>query len=345
MEFSLRRIVGYGCSFTAGEETTDHSIANISIEEMDVIKKDGGNRNVNIKYNDLLSAAMKKWVNNREELGEKISEFDIPREWTNYRYQQDNNYSYIRYLADMYNVPWKNRAIPGGSNEQMIYRMVNDSNNNVLQQGDMVIFGLTSFSRIFWLEKSYQGEIVEKQYVFSHLPSNENAKYQQLFDTYYSPYYIIWNVYQKIKLLISLGQELEQKGIKLVIIPILFNKDKDINDLILSDKEISPESVDWNPIEFLEKTNIFDNKYFKDIESYTEWEGNRTREGRVNMVHGWGHPTADSQKNYARTYLYNILNNDKWYHNNYKINKTKNYEDKLKLKLQELRKGDPFIYR
>lgn len=334
MKFKPKRVIGYGCSFTAGEETIDHIVAGITDEEMDSIKINHGNVNINSKYNDLLNAAKKKWFFKNQILDKKVHQHNELKLWTNYLYSLSNEHSYVRYLADQYSVSWKNRAIAGGSNEQILYRLVNDIYDNLLVEGDLVICGLTSFSRIFWLEKEYDGLIRERTYVHNYKNPEGNEEYKQIFDMHYNPYYVTWTIYQKIKLLTTIGEELEQKGIKLVIIPVLFDKERDIRDLIIADEKTEPpRAVDWDPKTFLEE--IFNSKYYKNIINFSDWIAPES-------THGWGHPKATQHERFAKEYLYNILEDDTWFDRIYKI---KNKEELLKEKLEELRKRDPFIYR
>jgi hypothetical protein len=193
---------------------------------------------------------------------------------------------------------------------------------------------MTSFSRIFWLEKEYDGIIRERTYVHNYNYPEGNEQYKQIFDMHYNPYYITWTIYQTMKLLNTIGEELEQKGIRFVIIPILFDKKRDIRDLMITDeKSDPPQAVNWHPNGFLEKS--FNSKYYKNITNFCDWIAPES-------MHGWGHPKATQQERFAKEYLYNILEDDTWFE---RIYKTKNKEELLKEKLEELRKNDPFIYR
>ena len=338
MNFKPKRIIGYGCSFTAGEETYDHIITGISVEEMDTIKKEGGYPGDNKQYQQLLSEARQRWVAQTESInGEEIPHHNLLKRWYDYLYEKYNENSYIRHLADIYGVSWGNRAIPGGTNEQIVYRIQEDICCNLLTEGDLVICGLTSFTRVFWLEKIADGRIAERTHVYrNHLEGDEDTAFKHIFETYFNPYYITWNICQTLKMLNTLGHELEQKGIKLVIIPILFSKERDINDLIITDKHTFPESKNWDPKEFLNKSKVFDSKYYKNVDNFMTWMYPHT-------AHGWGHPKATTHARFAKEYLYNILEDDLWFEQKYKNINT--HEHKLKEKLAALRKRDPFIYQ
>lgn len=337
MNFTPKRVVGYGCSFTAGEETSDHIIAGISEEEMDLVKMRGGSADVNSEYVVLLDSARQKWLDEKKKMGEEIPCYEVLRRWYDFLYEKYNENSYIRHLADIYGISWKNRAIPGGTNEQIVYRIQEDMCCDLLAEGDLVICGLTSFSRVFWLEKIADGRIAEKTHVYrNHLEGDEDAEFKHIFNTYFNPYYITWTICQTLKMLNTLGQELEQKGIKLVIIPILFNKERDIADLMIKDKNTFPKSKNWDPRDFLNKSGVFDSKYYKNVDNFVTWMYSYT-------PHGWGHPKATTHKRFAKEYLYNVLEDDLWFEQRYKNINT--YEYKLKQKLAALRKRDTFIYR
>lgn len=122
MKFS--RLVAYGCSHTAGAETQDNDF----IPDADLIKKEIGMSNFMIKYHEILSQDIIKYANAGKEK------------------------SYIKHLADRLNIPYDNRAEPGSGLAEQIFRLETDLSNNLINETDLIIIGITGKDRVLYFE-------------------------------------------------------------------------------------------------------------------------------------------------------------------------------------------------
>jgi len=154
-----KRLVVYGCSFTAGDELGDSLVLGIPEDEVDLLKRNGISR---------------------QELYGKLHDECI---------REGKTLTWARWLSEHYNVPYSNRAKGGGSLQQMVYRMERDYYNGVTHEDDLVIVGLTSMFR--WFQFSRSG--YEMSWVFNTDLSGIPELNQSLVEHYVTPQNIIWN--------------------------------------------------------------------------------------------------------------------------------------------------------
>ena len=154
-----KRLVVYGCSFTAGDELADSIVLGMTEDEVDLLKRSGMPR---------------------EELYGKLHHECI---------RVGKTLTWARWVADHYNVPYSNRAQGGGSLQQMVYRMERDYYNGVTHEDDLVIVGLTSMFR--WFQFSNKGQ--EMSWVFSSEMCGMPQLNESLVEYYVTPQNIIWN--------------------------------------------------------------------------------------------------------------------------------------------------------
>ena len=153
-----KRIVAYGCSFTAGDELADSLVLGLPEEEIDLLKRSGISRND--LYGNLYSECIR--------IGK--------------------NLSWVRWLADRYNVPYSNRAHPGGSIQQMVYRIERDYYNGLTNDDDLVIVGLTSLYRWFQFDDTGQ----ERAWVLTSEYPDIAEFNQKLVEYYANPQNVLW---------------------------------------------------------------------------------------------------------------------------------------------------------
>ena len=123
----FKRLVTYGCSYTAGEELPDETC----IPGADEIKKMQG-REV--------------WW---KTLFEKYPEMD------KFEYiKLCKSHAWPRHLADKIGIPCDNRAFPGISIYNMIYDIDRDLANGDILDTDLVILGTTSPNRLIYINPS-----------------------------------------------------------------------------------------------------------------------------------------------------------------------------------------------
>ena len=154
-----KRLVVYGCSFTAGDELADSLVLGIPEDEVDLLKRSGMPR---------------------EELYGKLHHECI---------RAGKTLTWARWVADQYNVPYSNRAKGGGSLQQMVYRMERDYHNGITHEDDLVIVGLTSMYR--WFQFSNKGH--EMSWVFSSEMCGMPQLNESLVEHYVTSQNIIWN--------------------------------------------------------------------------------------------------------------------------------------------------------
>jgi len=126
-KFPYKRIISYGCSFTAGAEITDHDFIGITEEELATCARRNG-------YTG--SRELYEHFSVDEDTRRKILESNREKSWPNY-------------IAQRYNIPLLNQAIPGSSLSHASYCILRDIHSNVVQPTDLILVGITSPNRWF----------------------------------------------------------------------------------------------------------------------------------------------------------------------------------------------------
>lgn len=167
-----KRIVAYGCSFTAGDELPDAQILGISEDEIDTLKRSG------ISRRDLYG----KYDPEIIKLGKTLS--------------------WVRWLSDRYGVDYSNRAQGGGSLPQMVFRIERDLRIGNIREDDLVLVGLTSMYR--WFQFDNKGN--EHSWVLSY-SLDKTAKFNDALVNYYvNDYNIVWLYYYNLNYLQMLSE-------------------------------------------------------------------------------------------------------------------------------------------
>jgi len=109
----LRRLLGYGCSLTAGTELGDHVVLNCTIDQVDQWKREWG---------------LQRW-----------QQFEQLRDLQ----AEGRKRSWVAHLAREMNLDYVNRGQSGASLDQCLLRMKNSLHNDT----DLVIVGLTYIQR------------------------------------------------------------------------------------------------------------------------------------------------------------------------------------------------------
>jgi hypothetical protein len=201
-----KRLVVYGCSFTAGDELGDSLVLGMPEEEVDLLKRNGISR---------------------QELYGKLHSECI---------RAGKTLTWARWLADHYNVPYSNRAQGGGSLQQMVYRMERDYHNGMTHEDDLVIVGLTSMFR--WFQFSRGGR--ELSWVFNTELSGISELNQSLVEYYVTPQNIIWNYHLYLNYMQMLADK--RKNIFAVNAISPFSKEKAFT-ASMQDAELSPDFI------------------------------------------------------------------------------------------------------
>lgn len=135
-----KRIIAYGCSFTAGDELADHIVIDtLSIDELDKIKRRYGNKNIlkfREKYYTSEFISNEEWFYEHGEFkhGQKI-DLELSMAWP-------------RWFAEINDIDFVNRAWSGSSLEYCIYRYEEDLLlGKINHQEDLIVFSITSPAR------------------------------------------------------------------------------------------------------------------------------------------------------------------------------------------------------
>lgn len=133
--FPYKRIISYGCSFTAGDELGDSEILGWSEDELEIYAKKNKIPSSVQLFHDYLKLDSSVVKN--------IYDYNKTLSWPNY-------------VAKYFNVPLLNRAKGGGTNEWMIHQYMKDKKSGLIDKTDLILFGLTSPMR--WFQFTNEGE-------------------------------------------------------------------------------------------------------------------------------------------------------------------------------------------
>lgn len=248
-----KRLVVYGCSFTAGDELGDASVLGIPEDELDLLKRNG------ISRKELYG-----------KLYPKIFEVGKTLTWA-------------RWVSDHYNVPYSNRAVNGGSLQQMAYRIERDYYNGVTNEDDLVMVGLTSMFR--WFQFSEHGN--EMSWVFNTEFAGIPKFNESLVEHYVTQQNILWNFHFNLNYMQMLAEKRKNIFAINVITP-LFNgvEYKSLEENTLLPPEFN-KTIDGFQYPFLLNPKYGMDQMFKHLPSNE-------------ASHGFGHPKVKYHKEFAK---------------------------------------------
>jgi hypothetical protein len=129
----IKRVVAYGCSYTAGMELADADyIPNLTLDEINAEKKALGQHLFYKKY----PAAL----------------FQSPPE----KKQLEHNRAWPKHLINYLEMPldYLNRATAGSSMEEIVFAIEHDLHNGILKDDDLILVGITSADRILKIDNT-----------------------------------------------------------------------------------------------------------------------------------------------------------------------------------------------
>lgn len=292
----IERVVAYGCSFTAGEESGDHEVYGIDEEELDAKKRAGYSLQ---KPSDEYIEFKKKFL--KEKYNGKVTDLNAAL------LSAGKKNSYVRFIADSLEVPYSNRAVPGGSLSQMIFRLERDIYDNEVKEGDLVILGLTSSARFFRLM-----DIVDNRHVLykeysgvigsTGLLSQEDINFLLKWDA--NRINIIWDYYVSLHHLLMLSEKYNDK-FKMILIPVLCSIGLEVKIAL---DNLEPDINKINPSvkilfdmcsSLIEHPNYLQNCFTMPFFQNTILKD----KGNNNLMHGRRHPKKELHEKYAE-YLY-----------------------------------------
>ena len=127
MNKNIKRILAYGCSYTAGDEIVDHVIMGVSFEECNQWKRDYLNKR-------LASFAY---------TGKFKTDFNI--QWDDPLHR---NSSWAAQVAKLLDLPFENRAMNGSGLDEQYLKIYSDCETGLILDSDLVLVGLTSMNRM-----------------------------------------------------------------------------------------------------------------------------------------------------------------------------------------------------
>jgi hypothetical protein len=263
--FPYTRIISYGCSFTAGSELTDHDIIGITEEELAACVR----RNKYSGSHEIIQH-FSNGTAEFTELRQKILESNRAKSWPNY-------------IAQKYNIPLLNQAVPGSSLSHTTYCILRDIHNNITQPTDLILVGITSPNR--WFQFTHAG----KQFYsvmnggWSRLKHLVPEKYrEELEKNWFNMYNIVYSHNKEILFLSNLSDTMNEQ-IKLCY-ALVAPKD------ILS----SYQEQDSEFLSFCDK--LVPNKHFLYAEdSLSGISGKQD----YSTHHMFGHPRSESHEKFA----------------------------------------------
>ena len=179
---SFNRIVAYGCSYTAGSELADHIVTcpNMSMNEIDTLKRSMGMMEWNIKY--------------------------LPGTDTDgQRTKVEHELAWPNKLAKHFEVPCLNRSRSGSSLQYSQYSIDKDISDGVITDKDLIIVGITSPHRWFYLNEN--GE-PQRPIMGYHWNWPSESFHKEFVLEIYNTYFIAYNFYNSMNYLDMLSDKL-----------------------------------------------------------------------------------------------------------------------------------------
>jgi hypothetical protein len=326
----IKRIVAYGCSFTAATETAEAEMWGISEEELNSLKE---------KY----PHAGEEYRKIEKEASLKIEKDYLT--WLDMKQTREYHNSYIKFLADKIGVPWVNNARPGSSNKNSIFRLDLDLFEDNLEPGDLVIIGLTTPERLFWLQSFSKVEDRHRVLNYSENVQGDPAIEDRL-DKEFNQITCLYELYHTVNYLDSLSKQLEEKGITLIQIPVINNVVQLLNKCrkyVDSQRHVPYDKKGYDPDKVLAMiASLTDLNSFYNVWSMFDVDKMITKGDP--RIHGFRHPKKIAHQDYA-DYLYDVLILEKFENRPSSTNQGIPFTAMtLKQKLDNLRLQDPFIY-
>jgi hypothetical protein len=256
-QVSFNRIVVYGCSYTAGSELADHIVTcpNMSMNEIDTLKRSLGIMEWNSKY--------------------------LPGSDTDGRRTKvEHSFAWPNKLAKHFEVPCLNRARSGSSLQYSQYLIDKDISDGVITDNDLIIVGITSPNRWFYLDE--KGE-PQRPIMGYHWNWPSESFHKEFVLEIYNTYFIAYNFYNSMRYLDMLSDKLNGR---ILLQPV--------HNSIYSYLRDFGKELDADFLKLI--TTMKDFKSFIDAEysfsGILDWKN-------TNESHGGGHPKEPFHQKFA----------------------------------------------
>lgn len=199
-ELYFKNIVGYGCSFMSGAESCDDTVR----LDMDL---DAVNQAKLINNGMDIAQFYKNYVRQEDIAAGLVNPLyltDNAFDWKKLREYEKKN-SWFNFLVKNFEGIHRNMSLPGGSFCDMQYKHMQDVTNNAINDEDLIIVGLTSSERVWYINNNREqcnailgwpdigwpklssGSVDEdfyKKYIL-HLGNHNNSLWDMLRSIYY----------------------------------------------------------------------------------------------------------------------------------------------------------------
>lgn len=290
-EVEFDRIVAYGCSFVAGSELIDHLPLSYlgDVDQVDEVKRNHKSANDHFFKTYFEEAARNGKISS--EWLQCNGDFDYQK-----LFSEQAKYTFVNRLSDKIGVPCLNKGWGGASLNSVPFSIEYDLANGVLTDKDLIVVGITSPNRFFyltgtgerrhplygWMSDQWPSQEIHDAFVL-HLSNNFNTA---------------WEYFKHIKYIDMLNDRL---GNRIILLPI-FEK---YSDMFRKDTYYVPQEWEegdpssFNNIfkQFSSFKSIFDCSFSEIIDLY-----DRT------LLHGHWHPKQKHHEEYADL-LYSRLKN------------------------------------
>lgn len=202
----VEKVIGYGCSFTAGDELCDHIIH----PDADQIKATRGIMYWKDRYGTLENRQKFKTISKEHEL------------------------SWVGQLASNLNVPFENNAIGGYSLDSAIFRLEQDFYNHKITSNTLAVLGITNPWRVMYFNRGKQ-EI--KNVLLSHIT---NSLDKGTILNIYSNDLLMLNYVNSIQRLIAFAKDY---NINLYAVPMVNTIEKQVEVFLKEDDHVYLEAL------------------------------------------------------------------------------------------------------
>lgn len=282
VDIEFDRIVAYGCSFVAGSELIDHLPLSYigDVDAVDAAKR---------KFHSANDDFFKKYFEDAAKQGK------ISPEWINSNgdfdyhklFSQQANYTFVNKLAEKFGVPCLNKGWGGASVNSVPYSIEYDIANDVITEKDLIVIGITSPNRAFYLNGRGEGKHLLYGWMNNQWPSKE---IHDAFVLHFSnDFNIAWEYFKHIKYIEMLNQQL---GGRIILIPIF----ESFSDLFRENAYYVPKTWENNNSDKFNKIfkqvaefkSILDCSFSEIVDPY-----------QTDLLHGHGHPKIKHHEEYA----------------------------------------------
>lgn len=284
------RIVAYGCSMTAGDETMDHIFVD-SLSEYEVDKS-------KLDCDALWCPSWNDKYYTPEYCSDKTL-FDEQGKWIwGEQLRRTKEAAWPRWLADKFGVPWVNRALGGSGIEYAIYCYEEDLAKGEITDNDLILFGLTTPHRWFWLDETGRPKKPLLTYIADWPSRRFHEEYLATVGNIFQCY---WDYYWQIKYIDSLYHMTNGRVKSFYVSMAHHSPFRWVSDNNFWDSDLHKITSKLSKFPSIMKMDY----YFKSYEFHRDWPRGEPHPDYC----GFGHPKIHIQQEMAEE-LYKYLTNE-----------------------------------